>query len=232
MTLINETRSTRGEAGSIVIVSIINSTRKNQGMNPWLRGDRLAKNDSCFTAFLSFFRKIRASIMYRTQQNLYELCNWKNVVAQTKNRDEKQLTNELYFSCFEILYWDCREQVLPHNVSMGCRHSALRHSSQPPAGSELNNEKTECVLWRSNLSSPENEACLVITSLKILLLKILSESRKQWLVLVNGAHSKGVAMGTICWSRARVTRGGGDGGGGWGANNYAVRVAKITCLYF
>jgi len=81
---------------------------------------------------------------------------------------------------------------------MGCLHSVLRHSSRSQAGSELNNEKTEYVPWRSNLSSPENEARLVITSLKILILKILSESRKQWLVLVIGPHSKGVAMGTIC----------------------------------
>ena len=101
-------------------------------------------------------------------------------------------------SCFEILYSDCSEHVLRHDASRGCLHSVLRHSSQPHAGSELNNEKTKYVRWRSNLSSPENEARLVITSLKILLLKILSESMKQWLVLVIGPHSKGVAMGTIC----------------------------------
>jgi hypothetical protein len=81
---------------------------------------------------------------------------------------------------------------------VGGFHSVLRHSSQPPAGSASNNEKTGYVPWRSNLSSPENEACLVITSLKVLLLKILSGSRKQRLVLVIGAHSKGVAMETIC----------------------------------
>lgn len=85
-----------------------------------------------------------------------------------------------------------------------------------PAGTELNNEKTKYVPWgRSNLSS-ENEACFVITSLKILLLKILSESRKQRLVLVIGPHSKGVAMGTICWSRARRTRGDQSWKGGTG----------------
>ena len=77
----------------------------------------------------------------------------------------------------------------------------------------------------------------MITSLNILLLKILSESRKQWLVLVIGPHSKGVAMGTICSSRARGTRGNGRWAekgitGRRAANNYTVRVAKITCLYF
>ena len=39
------------------------------------------------------------------------------------------------------MYSDCSDQVLRHNVGMGCFHSVLRHSSQPPAGSELNNEK-------------------------------------------------------------------------------------------
>jgi len=78
---------------------------------------------------------------------------------------------------------------------------------------------------------------LVITSLNVLLFTLLSELRHKWLVLVIGPHSKGVAIGTICWCRTRVTRGGGAGAGagtgtGAGANNYTVRVAKITCLYF